>query len=142
MQGPPGAASTVPGPEGPEGQAGAASMVPGPRGFNGTNGINGTQGPPGPNQISPLSLYTVRGTSGVSGPNQTSSASSSAFCDIGDSVISWGGRAVPAGTANSTLNGIQTEPFLGNGGWFLAATGRFVDVQVVAYCFDNPPLRP
>ena len=147
-----------PGPQGPQGERGLTGAtgttgtqglpgedgmdgVQGPRGFNGTNGINGTQGPPGPNQISNSSLYVASGEPAVSGPTQTNIATSFAKCDVGDTVISGPFIAIPAGSENSTVNGLQSLPSLGNDGWSLAGSGRFLNVQAFAYCFDNPPLR-
>jgi len=54
-QGPPGADSTVPGPQGPAGPAGPAgadSTVPGPQGPAGAAGAAGAQGPAGPSAVS------------------------------------------------------------------------------------------
>ena len=48
VAGPPGADSTVPGPEGPQGPQGEASTVPGPQGPEGPQGPQGIEGPEGP----------------------------------------------------------------------------------------------
>ncbi len=150
--GPPGASGAIgakgspgaTGPAGPQGISGPQGIqgIQGERGFNGTNGVNGTQGPPGPNQIFNSSLYVASGEPAVSGPTQTNIATSFAKCDVGDTVISGPFIAIPAGSENSTVNGLQSLPSLGNDGWSLAASGRFLNVQAFAYCFDNPPLRP
>jgi hypothetical protein len=157
IQGLPGQAGGPPGPQGPAGvpgsqgergltgatgMTGPASTVPGPqglRGFNGTNGQDGEEGPQGPNQISNSSLYVASGEPAVSGPTQTNIATSFAKCDDGDTVISGPFIAIPAGSETSTVNGLQSLPSLGNDGWSLAVSGRFLNVQAFAYCFDNPP---
>jgi hypothetical protein len=144
--GPPGPPGET-GPQGPPGATGSQG-IQGPIGLNGTQGpigpqgpmgFNGTQGPPGPNQISNSSLYVASGEPAVSGPTQTNIATSFAKCDVGDTVISGPFIAIPAGSENSTVNGLQSLPSLGNDGWSLAGSGRFINVQAFAYCFDNPP---
>ena len=75
IKGPPGAASTVPGPPGPQGlagptgPAGADSTVPGPAGAIGATGSQGPQGPQGPQGIKgDTGLTGSQGPQGSIGP--------------------------------------------------------------------------
>ena len=125
-----GPASTVPGPQAPMGfnEINGVNGTQGPMGFNGTNGVNGTQGPPGPSQILSTQVYVLPSASNFT------IGSSTAFCNLGDTVLS-GGYIMP------TAPGVDFEVRISqntvnDNSWTVSTNG--VAVQAIAFCFDNP----
>ncbi len=112
--------------------------IQGPPGPAGPQGPPGPQGPAGPSRIDATSLYPVFGPISVTGPTAFNVASSTALCLAGDTVFAGGEIVIPAGTGNSTVNGIQSVALSSNTGWLVAGTGPFLQVQAYALCFNNP----
>jgi hypothetical protein len=112
MQGPPGAASTVPGPEGP-------------------------QGPAGPNQINSSNIYFRDGPIRVvpSGPNQ--SIESFASCDPGDIIIE-GGQTIrgATGTIQNFLS--FTSGPVNSTHYRVEGVGNNIAIDSFVMCFNNP----
>ena len=139
-QGPPGPA----GPQGPPGATGATGLT-GPQGIQGIQGPigpNGTQGPSGITTLNDTNTYLV-------GPNFFSNNGSSfnigqAICDPGDFVVNGGydlgsvGGNVPVELIDRSI----LSPLLGSG-WEVQLvpfeSPGFVNFNVYAICFDNPP---
>jgi len=124
------------GPAGPQGIQG----IQGPIGPNGTQGIQGIQGPPGLSQINSTNVYKVIGAA-----NNTTGdglAISRASCDPGDTVLSGSYRIQNDNLATVVEDEAMNEFTV----WQTAAIGptggTVVQVQSIANCFDNPPLRP
>jgi hypothetical protein len=134
-----------PGPQGPAGSVGPAGPqgiqgIQGPIGPNGTQGIQGIQGPPGLSQINSTNVYKVIGAA-----NNTTGdglAISRASCDPGDTVLSGSYRIQNDNLATVVEDEAMNEFTV----WQTAAIGptggTVVQVQSIANCFDNPPLRP
>ena len=143
-QGPPGPQGPQ-GPQGPIGPVGPAGPqgiqgVNGIQGPNGTQGIQGIQGPPGLSQINSTNVYKVIGAA-----NNTTGdglAISRASCDPGDTVLSGSYRIQNDNLATVVEDEAMNEFTV----WQTAAigptAGTVVQVQSIANCFDNPPLRP
>jgi hypothetical protein len=130
------------GPQGPVGPAGPQGIqgVNGTQGPNGTQGIQGIQGPPGLSQINSTNVYKVIGAA-----NNTTGdglAISRASCDPGDTVLSGSYRIQNDNLATVVEDEAMNEFTV----WQTAAigptAGTVVQVQSIANCFDNPPLRP
>ena len=147
-QGPPGPAGGQPGPQGPAGPPG----VPGPQGERGLTGATGMTGSastePGPQ--GPSGITFVNGTNvylnqtQIDVPRVPTAVFGEARCDIGDFVLNGGYRI--QGNHKVDIN----RPFVGQfggppgEGWetiYFDSTGGS-RLNVYAYCFDNPPLRP
>ena len=141
MIGPPGAASTVPGPEGP-------------RGFNGTDGVSGTQGPPGITFVNGTNVY-LNQSQVTTPPGDPTSTYANAKCDPGDFVVNGGFFIRIGGSGDHRVD--LDRPFVGQEpqfgsppgqGWetltlFSPTTAQSqLQLNVYAFCFDNPPLRP
>jgi hypothetical protein len=114
--------------------------IQGPIGPNGTQGIQGIQGPPGLSQINSTNVYKVIGAA-----NNTTGdglAISRASCDPGDTVLSGSYRIQNDNLATVVEDKAMNEFTV----WQTAAigptAGTVVQVQSIANCFDNPPLRP
>ena len=148
-QGPPG----VPGPQGERGLSGAtgmtgpASTVPGPKGIPGTNGA---QGSPGITFLNGTNVY-LNTTTTVPPPGTIVSVFGEARCDPGDFVVNGGYRIIPFG--GQTRHDID-RPFVGEFGsppgegwesillYIRSNPNDTMFLNVHAFCYDNPPLRP
>ncbi len=134
-----------PGPQGPPGINGSngAQGPPGPQGIQGIQGLQGQTGATGPggfSQINSTNVYKVIGAA-----NNTTGdglAISRASCDPGDTVLSGSYRIQNDNLATVVEDEAMNEFTV----WQTAAigptAGTVVQVQSIANCFDNPPLRP
>jgi hypothetical protein len=131
------------GPPGPQGPPG----VNGTTGATGPQGIQGIQGPSGITQLNSSTIYTVRNSS-TSAP-LSSSTFTTANCDPGDFAVEggynlFGSSIVDEDSLTTFLNQPSDIPF--GGSWVSVITNigntSTVTLNVIAYCFDNPPLRP
>jgi hypothetical protein len=164
-QGPPAPACCQQGPQGPArpqrpqcergltgatGMTGPASTVPGLQGIPGTNG---SQGPPGITFLNGTNVYLNTTTTVSPLTGTVVSVFGEARCDPGDFVVNGGYRIIPFG-AGQVRHDID-RPFIGEfgsppgEGWesILLYTRSnpdtdFIFLNVHAFCFDNPPLRP
>jgi hypothetical protein len=118
----------------------------GPQGPQGIQGIQGIQGPSGITQLNSSTIYTVQNSS-TSAP-LSSFAFTSANCDPGDFAVEGGynlfGSSIDDEDSLTTfINQPSDIPFGGN--WVTVITNigntSTVTLNVIAYCFDNPPLR-
>ena len=118
----------------------------GPQGPQGIQGIQGIQGPSGITQLNSSTIYTVQNSS-TSAP-LSSSTFTSANCDSGDFAVEGGynlfGFSIDDEDSLTTfINQPSDIPFGGN--WVTAITNigntSTVTLNVIAYCFDNPPFR-
>jgi hypothetical protein len=145
-QGPPGLNGTQ-GPQGPPGATGATGPqgiqgIQGPIGPNGIQGDIGPQGPAGNLVINSSNLYRVLGN------NATSGFFSQAFCDIGDVVFEGGFSTLTGLAQGATISPIVDGPSIigapidRNYDVILRSTDPTLIYRAVAFCFDNPPLRP
>ena len=134
-----------PGPSGPQG-------IQGPQGATGTTGstgATGTQGPLGITFLNGTNVYinTTRYTSPADVP--LPGISGTARCDTGDFVVN-GGYHDPGNSLSRVLldRAFVGETGLGSppgGGWEVIAEGNpefELTIDVTAFCFDKPPLRP
>ena len=116
------------------------------------NNRTGTQGPPGPQgpaditQLNSSNIYRVDNSS-TSAP-LSNSTQASATCDPGDFTIDGGynlfGSDIDDDDSITTfIDQPRDVPF--GGGWSTVITNigntSTVTLNVIAYCFDNPPLR-
>lgn len=134
------------GPPGPTGATGPAGPA-GPQGIQGIQGPigpNGTQGLPGITQLNNgTNVYKVEGTGQVNvTDDRGSTVQAFARCDAGDFALTGGFSVFPANIVFTIINEPEQESIVGPAGWF---TRLFVDelgevdLDVTAYCFDNPP---
>ena len=142
-QGPPGPQG-LPGVNGTTGATGATGPQ-GIQGIQGPIGPHGTQGPPGPTEILPERLYEViSNTSTIISP--ATGAETAALCDTGDIVID-GNVLVLNDKEPFDLNLLRFGDSLNTFDTFNRYDGAIIgtngtSIQVIAICFDNPPLRP
>ena len=140
------------GPPGPQGPAGL-NGTNGVKGINGTlgpQGIQGIQGPPGITQLkNGTNVYLVQDTTGGNG---SSVFTGIAQCDQGDFVlnggVSYGGLVTdstfvaqnqPLTFPIPVISGVPGEAWIAS--IFGVDPNPINQFTVVAYCFDNPPLR-
>jgi hypothetical protein len=105
----------------------------GPQGETGPAGPAGPQGEPGPQSVFGK-IYRVNGPIVAAAAN--AQATSQAFCNPGDSIIS-GGHIYNLQAGFVRI--FSSEGDLVNNSWTaqFTATGNH-DVMSIAYCFDNP----
>jgi len=164
IQGPPGVNGTTgaTGPQGPPGLNGTNGTngingtqgPPGLNGTNGINGINGTQGPPGITFVNGTNVY-LNQSQVTSQPGQTATLYANAKCDPTDFVVNGGYSQNKTG--GTVVDFRFDRPFVGQApqigsppglGWEASAIfsplfgNNFMQLNVYAFCFDNPPLRP
>jgi len=133
-----------PGPPGPPGITGPQ----GERGLTGATGPQGIQGIPGITYLNNTNVYFVNNSTIV---KDSTIGSEIVACQEGDFVLNGAFQINPlnASITNFTLfndGSVVTGPsptFLANG-WFTNIYGEGTDMrlEVTAWCFDNPPLRP
>jgi hypothetical protein len=118
----------------------------GPPGPQGPVGPQGTQGPIGPSQLNSSNIYRVDNSSTSAPLSNFTQASST--CDLGDFTIDGGynlfGSDINDDDSLTTfIDQPRDVPF--GGGWSTVITNigntSIVTLNVIAYCFDNPPLR-
>jgi collagen triple helix repeat protein len=157
-QGPPGPPGQT-GPQGPRGATGSQGIqgIQGPPGVNGTQGlpgVNGTQGAPGITFVNGTNVY-LNQSQVTSQPGQTATLYANAKCDPTDFVVN-GGYSI--NKTGGTVAEFQFDrPFVGQApqigsppglGWEASAIfspgfgNNFMQLNVYAFCFDNPPFRP
>ena len=108
----------------------------------GPQGETGPMGPAGPTLFPQTRVYSVGGPIVNSGTFPESIATSETICDIWDIIINGGGLIFPTSfTSEPGQRGEISIP-LNTNSWFLRAVGANLQVQALAQCFDNPPLRP
>ncbi len=158
--GPAGAASTVPGPQGPMGFNGTQGPqgergfngtqgpqgIQGPRGFNGTNGATGPQGIQGPE--GPSGITFINGTNTYFRSANSSSSFQSGvflttavvFCDAEDVVIHRSLNVLDFMSDAVIIQDVENVP----NGWqvLLKSTTTFQPFTLEVRCFDNPPFQP
>ena len=102
----------------------------GPQGIPGIPGAIGPQGPAGPNELNSTSFYTVVG--------DFAPENSTALCNSGDIVISWGHRVDASVTDNVNIDFSEKLPT--GQGWqtIIFDFGGNATVQTSVNCFDNP----
>ena len=136
-----------PGPAGPPGATGAQGPQ-GIQGIQGPIGPNGTQGPPGITQlINGSNIYTGEAiSSGNSTTERGTTIQAFAECDTEDFALTGGYSTFGISFVGSNIDTAINEPDSSpTPGWFtrLQVDGNAqVGLQVIVYCFDNPPLRP
>jgi hypothetical protein len=132
----------IPGPIGPNGTQGPQGVqgIQGERGFNGTQGI---QGPSGITTLNDTNTY-INITS-LTPVNAGATGTQIANCDPEDSIIS-GGYETDVDLNNRYQIRADLSNFIGpTDGWFVNIQNignNTVFFHALAYCFDNPPLRP
>jgi len=118
----------------------------GPPGPQGPAGPQGIQGPIGITQLNSSNIYRVDNSS-TSAP-LSNFTQASATCDPGDFTIDGGynlfGSDIKDDDSLTTfINQPRDVPF--GGGWSTVITNigntSTVTLNVIAYCFDNPPFR-
>jgi len=117
----------------------------GPPGPQGPAGPQGIQGPIGITQLNSSNIYRVDNSS-TSVP-LSNFTQASATCDPGDFTIDGGynlfGSDIDDDSLTTFIDQPRDIPF--GGGWSTVITNigntSTVTLNVIAYCFDNPPLR-
>ena len=117
----------------------------GPPGPQGPAGPQGIQGPIDITQLNSSNIYRVDNSS-TSAP-LSNSTQASATCDPGDFTIDGGynlfGSDIDDDSLTTFIDQPRDIPF--GGGWSTVITNigntSTVTLNVIAYCFDNPPLR-
>ena len=143
----------IPGSQGPQGIIGPV----GPQGIQGPIGPTGatgpestTPGPQGPAGITQLidgdNVYLV--TNSSQPPTaQGGQAAGVARCESGDFALN-GGFSLNGITPANNIITVRDQPFTSapyaGEAWVVSVIGLNInaDLEVYAYCFDNPPLRP
>ena len=120
-------------------------IEPGPPGPQGPAGPQGIQGPIDITQLNSSNIYRVDNSS-TSAP-LSNFTQASATCDPGDFTIDGGynlfGSDIDDDSLTTFIDQPRDIPF--GGGWSTVITNigntSTVTLNVIAYCFDNPPLR-
>jgi hypothetical protein len=143
-QGPPGANGTTgaTGPAGPQGERGLT-------GATGMTGPQGIQGIPGITYLNNTNVYFVNNSTIV---EDSSIGQETVACQEGDFVLNGAFQINPLNATKITNFNLYYDgpvvffpspTFLANG-WETLIYGEGTDMrlEVIAWCFDNPPLRP
>ena len=123
------------GPQGPQGDTGAQG-IQGERGFNGTQGLQGT---PGITQlINGTNVYMVQ----ANGTIIANIISATAICEEGDFLINGGFRTQDLFNTELLASGFTENGDEYNTEIRFGVASSSALLEVTAWCFDNPQLRP